>query len=83
MEAKGQTGLDAYQVRTWPGWYRHITLSMMAYAFLAVTRKTAHAEALKKGGLPPMRPGASGPALSTNQTGSMVELLKNRALASD
>jgi SRSO17 transposase len=35
---KGETGLDEYEVRHWPGWYRHITLSMVALAFLAVTR---------------------------------------------
>ena len=35
---KNETGLDEYEVRHWPGWYRHITLSMLALAFLAVTR---------------------------------------------
>ncbi len=38
QEAKGQVGLDQYQVRRWVGWYRHITLVMLAQAFLAVTR---------------------------------------------
>jgi SRSO17 transposase len=33
--AKGQVGLDQYQVRTWRGWHRHITLAMLALAFLA------------------------------------------------
>lgn len=36
--AKGQTGLDHYQVRTYTGWYRHITLSMLAHAYLTVAR---------------------------------------------
>jgi SRSO17 transposase len=36
--AKGQTGLDHYQVRQYTGWYRHITLSMLAHAYLTVTR---------------------------------------------
>jgi SRSO17 transposase len=36
--AKGQTGLDHYQVRQYTGWYRHITLSLLAHAFLTVTR---------------------------------------------
>ncbi|WP_169253850.1 IS701 family transposase [Brevibacterium sp. 'Marine'] len=36
--AKGHTGLDHYQVRQYTGWYRHITLSMLAHAFLTVTR---------------------------------------------
>jgi len=42
--AKGETGLDHYQVRQWTGWYRHITLSMLAHAFLTVTqsKKGAH-----------------------------------------
>jgi len=32
--AKGQVGLDHYQVRTWTGWHRHVTLAMLALAFL-------------------------------------------------
>ncbi|MET8312460.1 IS701 family transposase [Micromonospora sp. NPDC005173] len=35
--AKGQVGLDEYQVRRYDAWYRHITLAMLAHAFLAVT----------------------------------------------
>ena len=37
-EAKGETGLDEYEVRFWHSWYRHITLSMMAHAWLAWIR---------------------------------------------
>ena len=40
-EAKSLTGLDEYEVRRWEGWYRHITLSLLAHAFLAVTRAKA------------------------------------------
>ena len=40
-EAKGQVGLDQYEVRRWEGWYRHITLAMLALAFLAATRHQA------------------------------------------
>jgi SRSO17 transposase len=36
--AKGECGLDQYQVRNWRGWYRHITLSMLALAVLAALR---------------------------------------------
>ena len=32
-EAKGQVGLDQYEVRKWEGWYRHITLAMLAHAY--------------------------------------------------
>jgi SRSO17 transposase len=44
--AKGEVGLDQYQVRRYDAWYRHITLAMLAHAFLTITR--AHAA---KGGL--------------------------------
>jgi SRSO17 transposase len=37
-EAKGETGLDQYEVRFWHSWYRHVTLSMMAHAWLASTK---------------------------------------------
>jgi SRSO17 transposase len=40
-EAKNETGLDHYQVRLYHAWYRHITLSMLAHAFLAVTARAA------------------------------------------
>src|SRR4029450_607378 len=40
-QAKGEVGLDHYQVRRWPGWYRHVTLALLAHAFLAVTRAQA------------------------------------------
>jgi SRSO17 transposase len=36
--AKNQAGLHQYQVRGYQAWYRHITLSMVAAAFLAITR---------------------------------------------
>jgi SRSO17 transposase len=41
QQAKGQTGLDHYQVRRYDAWYRHITLAMLANAFLAVMCATA------------------------------------------
>jgi SRSO17 transposase len=36
--AKGEVGLDHYQVRRYAAWYRHITLAMLAHAYLTVTR---------------------------------------------
>jgi SRSO17 transposase len=52
--AKGEVGLDDYEVRRWTGWYRHITLVMWVYALLAALRAGAIAvEALKKSPLPP------------------------------
>jgi SRSO17 transposase len=41
QQAKGEVGLDHYEVRRWPGWYRHVTLALLAHAFLAVTRAQA------------------------------------------
>lgn len=38
---KNETGLDHYQVRGYHAWYRHITLSMAAAAFLVVLRDAA------------------------------------------
>jgi SRSO17 transposase len=40
-EAKGEVGLDEYEVRRWDGWYRHVTLCLVAHAVLAATRATA------------------------------------------
>jgi SRSO17 transposase len=37
-EAKGEVGLDQYEVRKWGGWYRHITLALFAHAMLTVIR---------------------------------------------
>lgn len=34
--AKSACGLADYKLRSYPGWYRHITLAMLAAAFLAV-----------------------------------------------
>jgi SRSO17 transposase len=43
--AKNECGLDQYEVRRYIGWYRHITLSMLAHAYLAVMA----ADAVTKG----------------------------------
>jgi SRSO17 transposase len=40
-QAKGEVGLDQYEVRSWVGWHRHVTLSMLALAYLAALRKAA------------------------------------------
>jgi SRSO17 transposase len=41
QQAKGEAGLDHYQVRSWRAWYAHITLSMLALAWLAASRARA------------------------------------------
>ena len=51
QQAKSEAGLDHYQVRSWRAWYAHITLSMLALAWLAASR----AQAVKKGSAPATR----------------------------
>jgi hypothetical protein len=41
QQAKGEAGLDHYQVRTWRAWYAHVTLSMLALAWLAASKAQA------------------------------------------
>jgi SRSO17 transposase len=49
-QAKGEVGLDHYQVRQYLAWYRHVTLAMVALAFLAVTRAHLPASQDRLGG---------------------------------
>ena len=51
--AKSETGLDEYEVRYWHSWHRHMTLSMMAHAWLASVRAQTTE---KKGGPNPSWP---------------------------
>lgn len=46
--AKGDCGLDEYEVRSWVGWHRHVTLSLLALAVVAVIRSRT-ARSVKKG----------------------------------
>ncbi len=41
QQAKNEAGLDHYQVRSWRAWYAHITLSMLALAWLAASKTIA------------------------------------------
>jgi SRSO17 transposase len=36
--AKQEVGLDQYEVRSWTGWHRHVTLACLAHAFLTAVR---------------------------------------------
>ena len=49
-QAKGEVGLDQYEVRHWTSWYRHITLALLAQAYLSVMRKHAAEQDREKGG---------------------------------
>jgi SRSO17 transposase len=61
-EAKNETGLDHYQVRRYRAWYRHITLSMLAHAFLSVAARSARPAPAPQEPAPPCGNGSSGPA---------------------
>ena len=65
-QAKGEVGLDHYEVRSWVGWHRHVTLSMFALAYLAVARHSAGQGAA--GGCGPGKP-PSGPAAAHGPRG--------------
>ncbi|MBA4066502.1 MAG: IS701 family transposase [Isosphaera sp.] len=61
---KGGCGLDEYEVRSWVGWHRHVTLSLFALAVVAVIRSRAPARGGKRGRRvdPGERPGGAGAA---------------------
>jgi SRSO17 transposase len=53
-QAKGEVGLDQYEVRKWEAWHRHATLCLLAHAYLVVLRQAAQQEeGGEKGALPP------------------------------
>jgi SRSO17 transposase len=43
-QAKGEVGLDQYEVRQWVAWHRHATLCLLAHAYLVVIRQAAQQE---------------------------------------
>jgi SRSO17 transposase len=46
-QAKGEVGLDQYEVRAWRAWYRYVTLCLVAYAALAVLQRQAREQEKK------------------------------------
>ncbi len=53
-QAKGEIGMDHYEVRTWVAWHRFVTLCLLAHAYLVVVRAVARQEeAGEKGALIP------------------------------
>jgi SRSO17 transposase len=43
-QAKGEVGMDQYEVRTWTAWHRFVTLCLLAHASLVVLRSVARQE---------------------------------------
>jgi SRSO17 transposase len=84
--AKGEVGLDEYEVRSWTGWHRHITLAMLAHAYLAALRKAALggsgrarprrrvAAAHRAGGATPALAPGLAPAIQTRRRPALVRL---------
>jgi SRSO17 transposase len=66
-QTKGEVGLDQYEVRRYDAWYRHVTLALLAHAFLEVTRLNA-LDALPGPGT--RQDGQGGDRLSTDQSSS-------------
>jgi SRSO17 transposase len=53
-QAKGEVGMDQYEVRTWTAWHRFVTLCLLAHAFLIVVRHaTRREETVEKGAVLP------------------------------
>ena len=69
--AKGEVGLDHYEVRHWAGWHRHVTLCLLAHAFLAATRAEANGGA-----------GTDPPAGPPPSRGSLAAFRARRGLGS-
>lgn len=86
--AKNECGLDEYEVRRYVGWYRHITLAMLAHAFLAAMAAAAIERGPKKRHGPPCSPhrgrgpqapgnlpdNANSPAPPTRSRADLVEM---------
>jgi SRSO17 transposase len=57
--AKNECGMDEYEVRRYIGWYRHITLSMLAHAVLTIL--AAQADDEEKGAAETDQPASRSP----------------------
>lgn len=67
-QGKGEAGLDEYEVRSWGGWHRHVTLALLAAAFLLTVQqdwggKGGPARADDPAGRPPAAPPAAPPSV--------------------
>ena len=67
--AKHEVGLDDYEVSSWNGWHRHVTLAMLAHAHLAVIRAAA------VGGTGAARPAPELPPLTVPEVRRLITRL--------
>lgn len=70
--AKDQLGLGEYEVRSWHGWYRHITLVLAAQTVLSILRQQAEPVLIR-----------ATPPLASASTGSLASFKAVRGLLSD
>jgi SRSO17 transposase len=68
-QAKGEVGLDQYEVRRYDAWYRHVTLALLAHAYLEATRLSAVSAAPAAQDLPSPRPPPPGGDLLPTEQG--------------
>ena len=54
-KAQGEVGLDQYEVQRWDGWYRHITLAMLAHAYLTAVKHRAMEQGEKGAATAPVK----------------------------
>jgi SRSO17 transposase len=67
QQGKGEAGLDEYEVRSWRGWHHHVTLALLASAFLLTLQQDWGEKGLRgraaghglSGDAPPGQPGAA------------------------
>ncbi len=48
-QAKGEVGMDHYEVRTWEAWHRFITLCLLSHALLVALRAQVQADEASDG----------------------------------
>jgi SRSO17 transposase len=76
QQAKGEAGLDEYEVRSWAGWHHHVTLALLASLFLLQVRldwgkKSAPVDDPASGPGAPRTPAA--PALEPGRPGALAQ----------
>lgn len=74
-QTKGEVGLDQYEVRRYDAWYRHITLALLAHAYLTALRASAIGSGKKN------RPPAVANALGPHRAGDPPAAGRTRARA--
>jgi SRSO17 transposase len=75
QQAKGEAGLDEYEVRGWAGWHHHVTLVLLAAAFLLTIQQVWGGKAGPRHRAPGGAGAARGPAAPPLDARRAVELV--------